>query len=91
MSILTVPSVLAGMPSVRTMRRSSSRLASTSPFCGPRWRKRSRCAIIVAFDWKSGVELAFTATKSSQANRKTESRPRRETTRVYEWRGRRSI
>jgi hypothetical protein len=43
--VLTVPSVLAGMPSVSTMRRSSSRLASTSPSCGPRWRKRSRCDI----------------------------------------------
>jgi hypothetical protein len=43
---LTVPSLLAGTPSRSTVRRISSRPPSTSPCCGPRCRRRSRCVIV---------------------------------------------
>jgi hypothetical protein len=49
----------ASMLSVSTMRRSSCKLASKSPFCGPRWRKRSRYAIATTCNSRSSQLTVF--------------------------------
>jgi len=50
--LLTMPSLVEGMPSRRTVRRSSSRPASSSPFGGPFCSKSSRCVISQMPLWK---------------------------------------
>jgi len=54
---LTVPSLLAGTPSRSTVRRISSRPPSTSPFCGPRCRRRSRCVMFCSTGLPLVVEV----------------------------------